>query len=212
MTPWILFGAGRGAGLALAQQAAGSRPLYALVRQEAQAQCLRALGLQVTLGDARDSAALSALFDQAGAHSAILSTLGGGGSDYSAHRALIDHAVERRIAKMLLVTSLGCGDSWPLLSAPARAAFGQTVREKSLAECWLQSSGMDFCILRPGGLLDGSASGQARLYQTPRHGLVRRADLALWMQRLMATPSAWGQIHTLIDPALRRDNQHGTQK
>lgn len=54
MTPWILFGAGQGAGLALAQQAAGHHPLYALVRKEAQAQRLRDLGVQVTLGDACD--------------------------------------------------------------------------------------------------------------------------------------------------------------
>ncbi|ACY84632.1 NAD(P)H-binding protein [Edwardsiella piscicida] len=199
MTPWILFGAGQGAGLALAQRAAGHRPLYALVRKEAQAQRLRDLGVQVTLGDACDTQALQALYRQAGAHSAILSTLGGGGHDYLAHRAIIDCAVEQGIARMLLVTSLGCGESWPLLSPRARAAFGHAVREKSLAECWLQSSGMDFCILRPGGLLDGEASGQATLHRTPRHGLVRRADLAQWMYRLMEMPQAWGQIHTLVD-------------
>ena len=35
---------------------------------------------------------------------------------------------------MVLVTSLGCGESWAYLSDRAKAAFGQAVREKSLAE------------------------------------------------------------------------------
>ncbi|MFV4847616.1 NAD(P)H-binding protein [Edwardsiella tarda] len=208
MTPWILFGAGQGCGLALAQRAAGERPLYALVRRAEQAQRLRDLGVQVILGDARDEALLATLFRQAGAKSAILSTLGGGGCDYSAHRAMIDQGVAQGIQRMLLVTSLGCGDSWPLLSPAARAAFGQAVREKSLAESWLQSSGMHYCILRPGGLLTGEASGQAQLYATPRRGLVRRADVAQWMYHLMAQPQAWNQIHTLIDPHLQATERH----
>lgn len=162
MTPWILFGAGQGAGLALAQQAAGHHPLYALVRKEAQAQRLRDLGVQVTLGDACDIQTLGALYRQAGPHSAILSTLGGGGHDYLAHRAIIDCAVEQGIARMLLVTSLGCGESWPLLSPRARAAFGHAVREKSLAECWLQSSGMDFAFCVPAGCWMARPAGRPR--------------------------------------------------
>ena len=56
--------------------------------------------------------------------------------------------------------------------------------------------------------MTGEASGQAQLYATPHHGLVRRADVAQWMYHLMAQPQAWNQIHTLIDPHLQATERH----
>ena len=50
---------------------------------------------------------------------------------------------------------------------------------KSLAESWLQSSTLSWTILRPAGLQDGDATGQAELSQGKEmHGLVRRQDVA----------------------------------
>jgi hypothetical protein len=59
----------------------------------------------------------------------------GGAQDYLAHRTVIDEAEKAEIKRMILVTSLGCGDSWPFLSPRARAAFGQAVRENR----WLKA-------------------------------------------------------------------------
>ncbi|MCM4201675.1 SDR family oxidoreductase, partial [Escherichia coli] len=45
-------------------------------------------------------------------HGFIISTMGGA-QDYLAHRTVIDEAEKAGISRMILVTSLGCGDSWP---------------------------------------------------------------------------------------------------
>lgn len=105
---------------------------------------------------------------------------------------------------MILVTSLGCGDSWPFLSSRAKAAFGQAVREKSLAESWLQTSRLDYAILRPGGLLNGAATGQAQRIQAQEcHGFVMRADVAKHIHELATAPALNNQIYSLVEPGLK---------
>lgn len=128
----------------------------------------------------------------------------GGAQDYLAHRTVIDEAEKAEIKRMILVTSLGCGDSWPFLSPRARAAFGQAVREKSLAESWLQTSQLDYAILRPGGLLNGAATGQAQRIQAEEcHGFVMRADVARHIHELATAPSLNNQIYSLVEPGLK---------
>ncbi len=99
-------------------------------------------------GDACDASVVAAACRAAGPDALIISTMGGA-QDYLAHRTVIDEAEKAGISRMILVTSLGCGDSWPFLSERAKAAFGQAVREKTLAESWLQTSQLDYAILRP---------------------------------------------------------------
>lgn len=131
MTPWLLFGAGgKGVGartleLALAEQ----RPVVAVIRHADAATKLAQQGVQVFTGDACDASVVAAACRAAGPDALIISTMGGA-QDYLAHRTVIDEAEKAGISRMILVTSLGCGDSLPFLSERAKAAFGQAVREK----------------------------------------------------------------------------------
>lgn len=128
----------------------------------------------------------------------------GGAQDYLAHRTVIDEAEKAGISRMILVTSLGCGDSWPFLSERAKAAFGQAVREKTLAESWLQTSQLDYAILRHGGLLDGAATGKAQRIQNQEcHGFVHRADVAAHIHELANAPALNQQVYSLIEPDLK---------
>jgi uncharacterized protein YbjT (DUF2867 family) len=139
----------------------------------------------------------------AGPDALIISTMGGA-QDYLAHRTVIDEAEKAGISRMILVTSLGCGDSWPFLSERAKAAFGQAVREKTLAESWLQTSQLDYAILRPGGLLDGAATGKAQRIQNQEcHGFVHRADVAAHIHELANAPALNQQVYSLIEPDLK---------
>lgn len=131
MTPWLLFGAGgKGVGartleLALAEQ----RPVVAVIRHADAATKLAQQGVQVFTGDACDASVVAAACRATGPDALIISTMGGA-QDYLAHRTVIDEAEKAGISRMILVTSLGCGDSLPFLSERAKAAFGQAVREK----------------------------------------------------------------------------------
>ena len=193
MTPWLLFGAGgKGVGartleLALAEQ----RPVVAVIRH---ADAATKLAQQSVVAAACRAAGPDAL---------IISTMGGA-QDYLAHRTVIDEAEKAGITRMILVTSLGCGDSWPFLSERAKAAFGQAVREKTLAESWLQTSQLDYAILRPGGLLDGAATGKAQRIQNQEcHGFINRADVAAHIHELANAPALNQQVYSLIEPDLK---------
>lgn len=204
MSPWLLFGAGSGVGACLLQRALEvNQPVVLVLRDSAKATEWRRRGISVVEGDACDPTVVAQACDKAGQDAVIVSTMGGGPANYHGHRALIDGAEQAGLKRMLLVTSLGCGDGWPLLSARAKVAFGQAVREKSLAECWLQSSTLDYCIVRPGGLLDVVATHNAELTQGPATlGLVSRQDVAIALEKLLQEPIFGNQIYNIIDPEL----------
>lgn len=202
MKTLLIFGAGSGIGLELATFCSQKKSVVALIRHPEQADALRQAGITVIDGDALDPQAVLLACQTAGADAQIVSTVGGKLSDYNANRLIIDTAEKTGIRQMVLVTSIGCGDSWPTLSDRAKQAFGQAVREKSLAESWLQTSTLEWCILRPGGLTDGEATGKAKLLQTEAHGRVRRKDVALAIGRILHPGDHWGKIYAVCDPTL----------
>lgn len=211
MKPWLIFGAGHGVGahlLALANQHADAaqnpRPVTLLIRNPQQAEELRSKGITVVCGDACAPDSVHQACQLAGPDAAVISTLGSRSADYQGNRLIIDTAEKLGLKRMLLVTSIGCGDSWPTLSPAARAAFGQAVREKSLAESWLQTSNLTYTLIRPGGLLDQPATGNAVCLQTEAHGLVTREDVAIHLSQMIEDPTTYHQIYALVDPGLVR--------
>ncbi|WP_260259300.1 SDR family NAD(P)-dependent oxidoreductase [Vibrio intestinalis] len=123
--------------------------------------------------------------------------------DYLGHRHLIDAMEAQQCTRLILITSLGCGDTWQYLSERAKQGFGAVVREKSLAETWLTSSSLDYTIVRPGGLKDGNVTHQAQLSQNSEvHGVISRQELARVVSTLINDPTSIGQIYHCIDPNL----------
>lgn len=204
MKTWVIFGAGgRGVGSHIADIAvAQQRPIVALVRSQDAANRLNEKGIKTVIGDAIDAKAVEDVLTLAGHDADIISTMGGE-NDYLAHRTVIDIAEKMHFKRMLMVSSLGCGDSWVALSDRAKAAFGQAVREKSLAEVWLQTSRLDYAIVRPGGLLNGEETGKAQLYQYEEtHGLVNRKDVARLVTQLLDAERLDDQVYAVIEPGL----------
>ena len=210
MPTTLIFGASRGLGRVFTHHAlAEGHRVVALVRSPEMAMELSALGVEVIEGDALDLAAVQQACVLAGQDVQVVSTLGSfrqaAPVDYQGNRHVIDAMEQAGLKRLLLVTSLGCGDSWQYLPQRARAAFGHEVRLKSLAESWLQTSALAWTILRPAGLLDGDATDRATLSQDKEvHGLVRRADVAAQGLRLLADETAVGQIYAIGDPELQR--------
>lgn len=202
MATWLVFGGAKGTGAQLIEYAIQhQQPVVAVMRKQEDADRMAAQQVQTFVGDACEVELVMRACKAAGKEAVIISTMGGA-QDYSAHRNVIDCAEKAGIRQMLMVTSLGCGDTWPALSDRAKRAFGQAVREKSLAESWLQTSSLDWCIIRPGGLLNGEATGQGQLVQNAEvHGLIRRADVVLAIASLLAHP-LHQQIYSLTEPGL----------
>lgn len=210
MPTTLIFGASRGLGRAFTDQALhqGHR-VVALVRSPEMAAELHELGVEVVQGDALDAATVAQACMLAGSEAQVVSTLGSFRQpqpvDYQGNRHVIDAMEQAGLKRLLLVTSLGCGDSWQYLPERAREAFGHEVRLKSLAESWLQTSRLSWTILRPAGLQDGEATGKAVLSQGQEvHGLVRRQDVAIQGLQLLTNAQALGQIYAIGEPGLQR--------
>ncbi|MDX7985761.1 SDR family oxidoreductase [Xenorhabdus sp. 12] len=204
MKPWLIFGAGKGIGRHLAiiglKQ---NRPVTALIRNEQQAAELSAMGINVIFGDACDHKSIETAIANAGENPVVFSTIGGGNSDHYGNIAIIDALEKSQVSRMLLVTSIGCGESWKTLSQRAKSLFGQSVRHKSLAESYLQTSTLDFTIIRPGGLTDQSGTGNCQRYQDEIHGMVSRIDVAEQLAQMADDEHTYYQIYALVDPELK---------
>lgn len=209
MKTLLIFGVSPklGTGYQISQLAIQCQPKWrciVLVRDANFAKQLAEQGIEAHVGDATDASLVKKLCELAGSNATIISTLGGITGNYIAQRTIIDCAEQTDINHMVLVTSLGCGDSWPTLSARAKQAFGQAVREKSLAEVWLQTSSLNYLILRPGGLVDGDATGEGRCYhQQEVHGFIHRTELARLIINKIDDQQIDNRIYSVIEPSLK---------
>lgn len=213
MTTLLIFGASRGVGFELIKQALIlNHQCIAVVRSQQNADKLNALGIKTLIGDANDAILVAQACTIAGKDSTIISTLGGNQANYHAQINIINQAEKIGISRMLLVTSLGCGNSWSTLSDRAKKAFGFAVREKTLAEVWLQTSTLHYEIFRPGGLVDGKPTHNAKCYDKQEvHGYVMRSDLADIMLEHAKKPILSCGAYSVVDPNLviERNYQQG---
>lgn len=200
----VLFGASSATGRAVldAWRRRRGTGVVAAARRVADAEP----GVSPVACDALDRADVDRAFAAAPADAAVVSVLGGkpGGAplvDDAGNRNVIDAAGPNR--HIVLVTSLGCGDTADLVSDRLRRAIGDVLEAKTAAERHLRDSGGRFTIVRPGGLMDGPATGTAGLQARPEGaGLIRRADLAELVVGLIGSDAHVGGTYAALDPEL----------
>ncbi|SBV90744.1 NAD-dependent epimerase/dehydratase [uncultured Alphaproteobacteria bacterium] len=202
----VLFGARAGAGFELARLArlAGVE-VVAAVRPGADGGPLADLGCRVVAADACDAAAVDAVFRGLPPGPWVASTLGGRvGNDFVddvGNRMVIDAARKHGAARMLLVSSLGAGDSRAFASPRLLAAIGDVLAAKTRAEDHLRASGLVHVILRPGGLVDGSPSGSGELSAAHDvHGSISRGELARLALLCLTSGAHDGATLSAVDP------------
>lgn len=202
----LILGASRGTGLLTAQQLRRQGwQLHCLLRPDSDDSALQTLNAQIIRGDANDPDSISRALAATGKGAIILSTLSGrnahnGWTEDSAHQHLFAQAGAWEPARVVLVTSIGCGEMAPYRSEAAIRAFGDAVDAKTRAEISLRNSGLPYTILRPGGLRDGQASGNAILSTDPQlHGFVQRADLAALMISAATASTAANRCFAVVD-------------
>lgn len=162
-------------------------------------------GARIVRGDAMNPAELSAAL-ASGQFRAVVSTLGarqvdGLRPDFEGNRNAVDAAKAAGVRRFVLVTVIGAGDS--LNAAPwiARRILKDVMAEKTRAEDYLKDSGLDYTIIRPGGLMDKEAQGLAYLTpDTQAMSWIRRADLARLVVQALDDPRAIGKVYHAHDP------------
>lgn len=203
--PVLVIGGTRASGLEVVKVLRGrGDEVVVLARPSADAGPAEALGARIVRGDAMSRTDLDAAFATA-QFRAVVSTLGGGldaaRTDYEGNRNAIDAAAAAGVRRFVLVTVIGAGES--LNAAPwiARRILKDVIVEKTRAEEHLKASGLDYTIIRPGGLLDKEAQGRTYLTEDTRAmSWIRRADLALLVVQSLDDPAAIGKVYHAHDP------------
>src|ERR1700760_1117853 len=171
-----------------------------LIRKADQADDLRAAGVEpvgcALEGDGDVAAAVR------GADAVVFAAGAGPGSgdarkktvDLGGAVKLIEAAKAEGVSRYLIVSSMGAE------KAPADGAegFGAYLQAKFEADEAVRASGLDYTVVRPGGLTDDPGTGLVTIAEKTDRGKVPRADVAAVFVACLDTPSTIGQSFDLI--------------
>lgn len=182
-----LFGATGGTGRqVLAQALAKGETVRALARSPEKLEA--APGLEVIAGDVLDQAAVDRCLAGAEAVVCVLGSHGGKQPVEAEGTARIIDGMQRlQLKRLVAVTSLGVGDSRDQVPGFFRVLMQLTLKRimaaKEEQEALIKRSGLDWTIVRPGGLTDGPATGDYRSGTDPALKATRiaRADVAAFV-------------------------------
>ena len=76
--------------------------------------------------------------------------------------------------------------------------------EKTLGEDHLIASGLDYTLIRPGGLRNGPATGNGLLSEEYLEGSINRADVGMLIVRALQDDSTIGKAYHVVDKNMRR--------
>ena len=102
-------------------------------------------------------------------------------------------------ARFILITSMGCGEQWDMMSEPFKQALGEAVRAKTEAEIYLKQSSLNWTILRPCGL-DNSEDNRHILTDHPDgipKNYMSRNGLAAAVAVVLQDPESIGKVYTV---------------
>lgn len=202
----LVIGGTRASGLEVVKilRARGDE-VVVLARPTSDASEAEKLGARIARGDAMNPADLSAAM-ASGPFRAVVSTLGarqvdGPRPDFEGNRNAVDAAKAAGVRRFVLVTVIGAGESLNAAPWVARRVLKNVMAEKTRAEDYLKESGLDYTIIRPGGLMDKEAQGRAYLTpDTQAMSWIRRADLARLVVQALDDPQAIGKVYHAHDP------------
>lgn len=186
-------------------------PCRVLVRRENALDELNAMPhISAFLGDARDEGSVQSAMEGC---VAAVTTLGGKLDDgkridYIGNSCVVEQAGILGCERIILVTSVGCGATRGAISPATLKVLEEALEEKDKAERDLKLyTNLDWTIIRPGGLKDGEATGNAVFTEDERvSGVVNRKDVAsLIMDALASDGKCTRKELTVIDPTQAED-------
>ena len=184
-----LFGATGGTGReVLAQALALGHGVRALARDPHRLS--DAAGLTVIAGDVLDPGPVADCIAGTAAVVSVLGTrMGSKPIEAQGTRNILTAMQSQGVRRLIVVTSMGVGDSAGQLSTLARVfmklVLGKIMADKEEQESLIRASGLDWTIVRPGGLTDGPRTGRyiEGLDKSIRAGQIARADVAEFVLR-----------------------------
>jgi uncharacterized protein YbjT (DUF2867 family) len=170
-----------------------------LIRNPAQEADLRAAGIEPVLCDLEGDGDVAAAVR--GADAVVFAAGAGPGSgdarkttmDLGGAVKLIEAAKAEGISRYLIVSSMGAD------KAPEDGAegFGAYLRAKFEADEAVRASGLDYTVVRPGGLTDDPGTGLVSVAEHLGRGQIPRADVAAVLLACLDSPSTIGRSFDL---------------
>lgn len=202
----FLAGASQGVGQEIAKCLIEQQwQVKALLRTEVARAELETMGIKVVIGDALNVGDVErAMLGDELIHT-VISTIGGlpkegERADYLGNKNLIDGAIKAGVQKFILISSIGSGNSAVALPPQALQTLGSVLIEKEKAEKYLIASGLNYTIIRPGGLKSEPATGNGVLTEDPRiGGTIHRADVAQLVCRCLNSERTNKKILSAVD-------------
>lgn len=206
--PVLVFGGTRGTGLDIVRQLrARGEAVTVAVRRSSNTAELGKLGVQTVIADALEADQVNRAL-ASGRYAAVISTLGttrGEQSkrpDYIGNRNVIDAAKAAGVRRFVFITVIGTGDSREAAPGISRRFLAEVIALKGQAEDHLRASGLDYTIIRPGGLGDVPATGTAVLVEDPAaFSYIGRSDLAALAVQALGDPKTIGKTYSAYDPS-----------
>jgi uncharacterized protein YbjT (DUF2867 family) len=139
-----------------------------------------------------------------GPYRAVVSTLGcfrcDQPPDYIGNKNIFDAAVASGNRRVIMISTVGAGDSKDTIPWIVGWMLEDVIALKQRAEQSLINSGLDYTIVRPGGLKDGDPTGLGILTEDPETmGVIVRADLAGLLVQCIDDDQTVGKIYTAKD-------------
>jgi uncharacterized protein YbjT (DUF2867 family) len=171
-----------------------------LIRKPDQEGDLRAVGVEPVLCDLEGDGDVAAAVR--GADAVVFAAGAGPGSGEARKRTmdlegavrLIDAAKAEGVSRYLMVSAMGAADP----PATGGDVFGAYLRAKAGADEALRASGLDYTIVRPGGLTDDPGTGLVSIAERLDRGQIPRADVAAVFVACLDEPGTIGKSFDLI--------------
>jgi uncharacterized protein YbjT (DUF2867 family) len=171
-----------------------------LIRKPEQADDLSRAGIKAVLCDLEAAADLAGVVR--GAEAIVFAAGAGPGSgperkwtmDCGGAVKLIEAAKAEGVRRYAIVSAIGAAN--PL--AEGDGVFGEYLRAKAEADRALAASGLDYTIVRPGGLTDDALTGRVEIAPRLERGEISRADVAAVLAAVLRADNTIGKAFDLI--------------
>ncbi len=203
LSPVVIVCADTDTGYRLAQLCRREeRRVIALMRRRADPSLIEKMGCEIVPADPTDREEMSAIFAEHVTPDCDVVCMLGGTPQLNSQGNIncIDASGEARAHRLIMLTSIGCGDSLPAVDPFVKAFISKSLRAKNWAETKLRSSDLDWTIIRPGGLVRRATRGEPILVDDPCvSGHINVFDLGDLVHRVLKSEAASCKTYTAVD-------------